>query len=80
MTRCFKRWRNRFEIAEREMLARLQCEDFKEGVAHFVERKPALIHWKIDFAPNGVRNLSICYAFKEACWRVPASTHMVTTP
>src|SRR5271155_2620778 len=28
-----------FEIAEREMLASLQCEDFKEGVAHFVEKR-----------------------------------------
>ena len=30
-----------FEIAEREMLASLQCEDFKEGVAHFVEKRAA---------------------------------------
>jgi enoyl-CoA hydratase/carnithine racemase len=29
-----------FEIAEREMLASLQCEDFKEGVAHFMEKRP----------------------------------------
>ncbi len=29
-----------FEISEREMLASLQCEDFKEGVAHFVEKRP----------------------------------------
>jgi enoyl-CoA hydratase/carnithine racemase len=28
-----------FEISEREMLASLQCEDFKEGVAHFVEKR-----------------------------------------
>jgi enoyl-CoA hydratase/carnithine racemase len=28
-----------FEIAEREMLASLRCEDFKEGVAHFVEKR-----------------------------------------
>jgi enoyl-CoA hydratase/carnithine racemase len=28
-----------FEVAEREMLASLQCEDFKEGVAHFVEKR-----------------------------------------
>jgi enoyl-CoA hydratase/carnithine racemase len=28
------------EIAEREMLASLQCEDFKEGVAHFMEKRP----------------------------------------
>jgi enoyl-CoA hydratase/carnithine racemase len=28
-----------FEIAEREMLSSLQCEDFKEGVAHFVEKR-----------------------------------------
>jgi len=29
-----------FEIAEREMLASLQCDDFKEGVAHFMEKRP----------------------------------------
>ena len=28
-----------FEIAEREMLESLRCEDFKEGVAHFVEKR-----------------------------------------
>src|SRR5271168_1880323 len=28
-----------FEVAEREMLESLQCEDFKEGVAHFVEKR-----------------------------------------
>jgi enoyl-CoA hydratase/carnithine racemase len=28
-----------FDIAEREMLASLQCEDFKEGVAHFLEKR-----------------------------------------
>jgi enoyl-CoA hydratase/carnithine racemase len=28
-----------FESSEREMLASLQCEDFKEGVAHFVEKR-----------------------------------------
>jgi enoyl-CoA hydratase/carnithine racemase len=27
------------EIAEREMLKSLQCEDFKEGVAHFLEKR-----------------------------------------
>lgn len=30
-----------FDIAEREMLASLQCEDFKEGVAHFLEKRAA---------------------------------------
>ncbi len=30
-----------FETAVREMLASLQCEDFKEGVAHFLEKRPA---------------------------------------
>ena len=35
-----------FEIAEREMLASLQCQDFKEGVAHFVEKRPALFTGK----------------------------------
>ena len=29
-----------FDISEREMLASLQCEDFKEGVAHFVQKRP----------------------------------------
>jgi enoyl-CoA hydratase/carnithine racemase len=28
-----------FETAEKEMLLSLQCEDFKEGVAHFVEKR-----------------------------------------
>jgi enoyl-CoA hydratase/carnithine racemase len=28
-----------FDAAEREMLASLQCEDFKEGVAHFLEKR-----------------------------------------
>jgi enoyl-CoA hydratase/carnithine racemase len=28
-----------FVTSEREMLASLQCEDFKEGVAHFVEKR-----------------------------------------
>jgi len=28
-----------FEVSEREMLASLQCEDFKEGVAHFLEKR-----------------------------------------
>jgi enoyl-CoA hydratase/carnithine racemase len=28
-----------FGVAEREMLASLQCEDFKEGVAHFLEKR-----------------------------------------
>jgi enoyl-CoA hydratase/carnithine racemase len=28
-----------FEIAEREMLESLRCADFKEGVAHFVEKR-----------------------------------------
>ena len=27
------------EAANGEMIASLQCEDFKEGVAHFVERR-----------------------------------------
>lgn len=28
-----------FEISEQEMAASLQCEDFKEGVAHFIEKR-----------------------------------------
>lgn len=28
-----------FEISEKEMLVSLQCEDFKEGVAHFIEKR-----------------------------------------
>jgi enoyl-CoA hydratase/carnithine racemase len=28
-----------FEISEQEMLASLRCDDFKEGVAHFVEKR-----------------------------------------
>jgi enoyl-CoA hydratase/carnithine racemase len=30
-----------FEASEREMLASLRCEDFKEGVAHFIEKRAA---------------------------------------
>jgi enoyl-CoA hydratase/carnithine racemase len=30
-----------FDVAEREMLASLECEDFKEGVAHFLEKRAA---------------------------------------
>jgi enoyl-CoA hydratase/carnithine racemase len=29
-----------FDTSEREMLASLECEDFKEGVAHFLEKRP----------------------------------------
>jgi enoyl-CoA hydratase/carnithine racemase len=29
-----------FEMSEQEMLASLECKDFKEGVAHFVEKRP----------------------------------------
>jgi enoyl-CoA hydratase/carnithine racemase len=28
-----------FEVSEREMIESLQCEDFKEGVAHFLEKR-----------------------------------------
>ena len=35
-----------FELAEREMLLSLQCEDFKEGVAHFVEKRPPVFTGK----------------------------------
>ena len=29
-----------YEISEQEMMRSLQCEDFKEGVAHFLEKRP----------------------------------------
>jgi len=35
-----------FETSEQEMLASLQCEDFKEGVAHFVEKRPPVFKGK----------------------------------
>jgi len=37
-----------FENSEQEMLASLQCEDFKEGVAHFIEKAGSGLHWKIE--------------------------------
>ena len=30
-----------FEMSQGEMVASLQCEDFKEGVAHFLEKRAA---------------------------------------
>jgi len=30
-----------FETSEKEMLQSLQCDDFKEGVAHFLEKRAA---------------------------------------
>jgi len=35
-----------FEISEQEMLASLKSEDFKEGVAHFVEKRPPVFSGK----------------------------------
>jgi enoyl-CoA hydratase/carnithine racemase len=35
-----------FELSEQEMLASLQSEDFKEGVAHFVEKRPPVFTGK----------------------------------
>ena len=35
-----------FESSEQEMLASLQCEDFKEGVAHFIEKRPPVFTGK----------------------------------
>jgi len=35
-----------FEISEQEMLASVKSEDFKEGVAHFVEKRPPVFTGK----------------------------------
>jgi enoyl-CoA hydratase/carnithine racemase len=35
-----------FEISEQEMLASLKCEDFREGVAHFMEKRPPVFTGK----------------------------------
>jgi enoyl-CoA hydratase/carnithine racemase len=35
-----------FETSEQEMLASLECEDFKEGVAHFVEKRSPIFTGK----------------------------------
>ena len=40
-TRCFKRCPKHLRQSEQEMVESLQCEDFKEGVAHFLEKRAA---------------------------------------
>jgi enoyl-CoA hydratase/carnithine racemase len=35
----FQSLKEAFEVSEREMLASLDCEDFKEGVAHYLEKR-----------------------------------------
>ena len=37
--RCSRHWARRLKLSEREMLASLKSEDFKEGVAHFLEKR-----------------------------------------
>jgi enoyl-CoA hydratase/carnithine racemase len=35
----FQSLQEAFEVSEKEMLASLDCEDFKEGVAHYLEKR-----------------------------------------
>jgi enoyl-CoA hydratase/carnithine racemase len=35
-----------FEVSEREMIASLQSKDFKEGVAHFLEKRAPIFTGK----------------------------------
>ena len=36
----FKTLGEAIDVADEEMIQSLQCDDFKEGVAHFVEKRP----------------------------------------
>jgi enoyl-CoA hydratase/carnithine racemase len=40
----FQSLQEAFELSERELLASLECEDFREGLAHYLEkRSPAFV-------------------------------------
>jgi acyl-CoA dehydrogenase len=46
-----------FDASEQEMIDSLQCEDFKEGVAHFLEKRAAHFHRPLGSNHNAISNI-----------------------